>query len=292
MASIRVAAVMAVHNRRELTLSCLDSLLAQRAPGVSLDIFVLDDNSRDGTAEAIARHHPGVRLLRGDGQLYWNGGMRRALAEAMVGDYDHYLWMNDDTTLDDGVLAMLVRTEHELRDRGHDPVIVVGTTRHPVTDELTYGGQIRLSRWRPLRWTLVQPGSEPRPCETMNGNTVLVPRAVVRRVGNIDGVYVQQMGDFDYGLRARAAGCEVWVAPGTVGTCASHPLRRTDLQPLRTELARLWSVKELVPRPWFVFTRRWAGRLWPLYWLSPYLRRAFGLALQRTPIRRTVSGVR
>ena len=44
--------------------------------------------------------------------------------------------------------------------------------------------------------------------------------------------------------------------------------------------------------PWFVFTRRWAGRLWPLYWASPYLRRAFGLALQRTPIRPTVSGVR
>ena len=58
MGSIRVAAVMAVHNRRELTLSCLDSLLAQRAPGVSLDIFVLDDDSTDGTAEAIARHHP------------------------------------------------------------------------------------------------------------------------------------------------------------------------------------------------------------------------------------------
>ena len=177
--------------------------------------------------------------------------MRRALGEAMVGDYDHYLWMNDDTTLDDGVLAMLVRTEHELRERGHDPVIVVGTTRHPVTDELTYGGQVRLSRWRPLAWTLVQPGDEPRPCETMNGNTVLVPRAVVRRVGNIDPVYVQQMGDLDYGLRAVGAGCEVWVAPGTVGTCASHPQRRTDLQPLRTELARLWSVKELAPRPWF-----------------------------------------
>src|SRR4051812_41979727 len=123
MASTRVAAVMAVHNRRELTLSCLDSLRAQQAPGVSLDIFVLDDDSKDGTAEAIARQHSDVRLLRGDGQLYWNGGMRRAFGEAMTGDYDHYLWMNDDTTLDSGVLAMLLRTEHELREHGHEPVI-------------------------------------------------------------------------------------------------------------------------------------------------------------------------
>ena len=42
--------------------------------------------------------HPDVRLLRGNGQLYWNGGMRRAFGEAMAADYDYYLWMNDDTS--------------------------------------------------------------------------------------------------------------------------------------------------------------------------------------------------
>ena len=110
-------------------------------------MFVLDDASTDGTAEAVAQHHPDVRLLRGDGHQYWNGGMRRALDQAMAGDYDYYLWMNDDTTLvDDGVLALLLQTEQQLRERGHDPVIVAGTTRHPETGELTYGGHVRLSR--------------------------------------------------------------------------------------------------------------------------------------------------
>jgi GT2 family glycosyltransferase len=219
--------------------------------------------------------------------------MRRALAAAMAGDYDYYLWMNDDTRLvDNGVLALLLQTERQLRERGHNPVILAGTTRHPETGELTYGGHVRLSRRRPLRWTQVPPGSEPRRCETMNGNVVLVPRAVVQMVGNIDPAYVQQMGDLDYGLRASAAGCEVWIAPGTVGVCASHPPRRTDLQPLRAELRRLWSVKELAPRPWLVFTHRWAGRLWFFYWLSPYLRRGLGLILQRARVRSIVSGVR
>ena len=292
MAGLRIAALMAVHNRRDLTLACLDSLRAQQVPGGTLDIFVLDDASTDGTAAAVVERHPDVRLLRGDGELYWNGGMRRAFGEAMGGDYDHYLWMNNDTRLDDDVLALLLWTERELREEGHGTVIVAGTTRHPDTGELTYGGQVRLSHWRPLGWTLVQPGGEPRPCETMNGNTVLIPRAVVQRVGNVDPAYAQQMGDLDYGLRARAAGCEVWVAPGTVGTCASHPKRRTDIQPLRRELARLWSVKELAPRPWLVFTRRWAGRFWPIYWLSPYVRRGLGLVLQRIPIRHSVSSVR
>jgi GT2 family glycosyltransferase len=284
---------MAVHNRKDLTLACLDSLHAQQVRGITLHVFILDDASTDGTAGAVLERHPDVHLIQGDGQQYWNGGMRRAFGAAIAGDYDYYLWINDDTCLDDGVLARLLEAEHAVRERSGGPVIVVGTTRHPATGELTYGGQVRPSPRRPLGWALVEPGDEPIPCETMNGNTVLISRTVVQRVGNIDRAYVQQMGDFDYGLRARAAGCEVWVAPGTVGTCASHPQRRTDLEPLRRELLRLWSVKELAPRPWFVFSRRWAGPFWPVYWLSPYVRRGLGLILQRTGVHvGSVSGVR
>jgi GT2 family glycosyltransferase len=282
-AATRVAAVMAAYNRRELTLACLCSLRGQRVPGVTLDAFVLDDASTDGTSEAIAEQFPEVTVLHGDGKQYWNGGMRRAFGAAITRDYDYYLWMNDDTRLDDGALAVLLDAERCVRERGAAAAIVAGSTRHPDTGELTYGGVVRVSRWRPLRHELVEPSDLPRPCDTMNGNATLVSRAVVRRVGNIDPAFVQQMGDFDYGLRARRAGCSVWVAPGTVGTCASHPARRPGERPLGEELRQLWSIKELTPRSWAVFCRRWAGRLWPLYWLSPYVRRGAGLILERMP---------
>jgi GT2 family glycosyltransferase len=282
----RVAAVLAAYNRRDLTLACLRSLQAQRLPGVTLDLFVLDDASSDGTGEQIAAQFPEATLLHGNGQLYWNGGMRRAFAAAIAGDYDYYLWMNDDTHLDDGALGLLLNTERWLRKRGEQAVIVAGSTRHPDSGELTYGGVVRPYTWRPLRSELVEPGDEPRPCDTMNGNATLISRAVVMRVGNLDPAFVQQMGDFDYGLRARAAGCSVWVAPGTVGTCASHPERRPGERPLGEELRRVWSTKELTPRSWAVYCRRWAGGMWPLYWLSPYVRRGARLILERTSLRR------
>jgi GT2 family glycosyltransferase len=292
MGGTRVAAVMAAYNRKDLTLECLRSLWAQQVPGVRLDVFVLDDASSDGTSEAIAEQFPEVTLLHGDGELYWNGGMRRAFAAAIARDYDYYLWMNDDTRLDDGALAVLLDTERWVRERGEKAVIVAGSTRHPDTGELTYGGVIRPYRWRPLRSELVQPGDTPRPCETMNGNATLISRAVVQRVGNLDPAFTHGMGDFDYGRRARAAGCTVWIAPGTVGTCASHPMRRTDEQPLLKELRRLWSAKELSPGSWAVYSRRWAGRLWPVYWLSPYVRRGYRLVLERMLPRPTGRGVR
>lgn len=284
----RVAAVMAAYNRRDLTLACLRSLQAQRIPGVALDAYVLDDASTDGTAEAIAREFPAVTVLRGDGQLYWNGGMRTAFGAAIERDYDHYLWMNDDTELDEGALALLLDTERRLRADGERAVIVAGSTRHPSTGELTYGGLVRTSRWRRLHWELVEPGERPLPVETINGNTALISRAVVERIGNIDPAFVQQMGDHDYGLRARAAGCSVWIAPGTVGTCASNPASPVGKEPFLHEWRRLWSVKELRPGPWAVFSRRWAGRLWPVYWASPYLRGAVRLLRQRTRVRHTI----
>ena len=67
---------------QELTLACLRSLGAQQVPGVALDVFVLDDASSDGTSEAVAEQFPEVTVLHGDGELYWNGGMRRAIAAA------------------------------------------------------------------------------------------------------------------------------------------------------------------------------------------------------------------
>ncbi len=284
MGTTRIGALMAAHNRRDLTLACLRSLDRQRVPGVTVDVFVLDDGSSDGTSEAIAQQFPEVTVLRGDGELYWSGGMRQAFAAAIARDYDHYLWLNDDVSLDDGALAVLLDTARQLSQRG-EVVIVVGSTRDPQTGQLTYGGVVHPHRWRPLRSELVEPGDAPRPCDTMNGQVVLIPRAVVQRIGNIDPAFVQQMGDFDYGLRARAAGCSVWVAPGTVASCAPHPEHRTDQRPVVDEWRHLWSTTELVPAAWAVYSRRWAGRLWPLYWLSPYVRRGSRIVLERAPRR-------
>lgn len=272
-----VAALLTVHNRRELTLACLRSVTRQSVPA-DVDIFLVDDASTDGTAAAVAQEFPTVFLIEGDGSLYWNGGMRRAFRAALAKGYDYYWWLNDDTHLDGEALRTLLSTAERIAE----PAIVAGTTRDPLTGRPTYGGVARLDSKRPLRFALVEPlPRDPRRCETMNGNCVLIPKQVAHVVGNIDRRYVQKMGDFDYGLRARQEGFEVWVAPGTVGVCAQHAERRTDERPLMEELRRLGSTKELPPRAWSLFTRRWAGPLWPVYWMSPYLRRGLSLLVER-----------
>ncbi len=267
-----VVVLMTCFNRREITVECLRSLAGQGGPGVSVRVVLTDDGSIDGTGKAAREVWPGITIMQGDGSLFWAKGM--ALAASAAGDCDFLLWLNDDVILDRGALARLLRTHRSLAGPGQGPV-VVGALRDPQTGTVTYSGVVRGGFPRPMRFTRVVPAGTPVPADTMNGNLVLVPRGVVERVGHIDGGFSHGMADFDYGLRARALGCEVWVAPETLGTCARNQPARgwTDpALPVRTRLRSMLSPKGLPPRSWMRFTRRHAGLMWPVYWLSPYVR--------------------
>lgn len=276
-----VGVVMTVFNRKAETLACLRSLQRQANTETGMTIYVVDDASTDGTADAIRRQFPQVKLLRGDGQLYWNGGMRLALEKAYARGFDYYWWLNDDVELDEDALSRLMQTVDTLKATGRWPSIVVGSTRDSERGNVTYGGRTRTDRLRPMNFSLIEPGSEPIAAETMNGNCVLVPTEVALTLGNLTPAYRQSMGDYDYGLRARQSGYGVWVAPGTFGLCNKHTVRDTRNTPLSSELRRLASTKELPFRAWATFTRRWSGALWPVYFLSPYVRRGLGLVGER-----------
>ena len=277
-----LAVLLTCHNRADRTVACLRSLVAQEDPEVALlHIVLVDAGSTDGTREAVTEQFPQVTLLERGPELFWNGGMSVAIAHAYQHDPDLYLWLNDDVELDDDTIARLLGAHRELQLTRPSPAIVAGSTRDPTTGDLTYGGVIRTDRRRPMRYQLVPPEDVPRRVETMNGNCVLVPRGVVSRIGNRATVYTHGMGDYDYGHRAARAGCEVWIAPGTIGTCARNAAgeRAESLSEHRRRVTS--PTGGLPPAEWFTYVRRWAGPLWPVYAVSPYVRRFTNWSLRR-----------
>lgn len=272
----KLAVLIACHNRVAHTLRCVQALTSQGEAGVDLHIYLVDDGSSDGTAEAVSRMPAEVRILRGDGSLFWGGAIRLAFEHAMLDRYDYYLWLNDDTCLDPDALARMIMTHRALAAKTVGPVIVVGSTRDPDTGEFTYGGwRACTRRLGPTTWEKVPPDMEaPIDCDTFNGNCVLIPANAATKVGNIDPVFRHGLGDIDYGLRAARMGCRLVVAAGYFGTCTHNKGHGSWIDrslPVLTRWRKLLGPKGLPFRAWWVFTRRHKGNLWLLSWVAPYV---------------------
>lgn len=273
--SCRMAVIMTSHNRRSHTESCLRCLEASQNVNVDLSGVLVDDGSTDGTSDLVAHTFPWVKLLHGDGDLFWCRGMHRAFEEAMQYEFDYFLWLNDDTMIYPDTLSRLLDCAANMQSKTGMPTIVVGSTVDEHTGKLTYGGERRASWWRRTSFVKVQLGDIAQRCESMNGNIVLIPVGSARRVGNLDAAFEHAMGDTDYALRANKLGVSVWVAPGVHGTCGHNAINRTFLDsslPLAKRWQQMLGRKGLPWRSWYVLTRRHAGVFWPLFFLWPYVR--------------------
>lgn len=286
---MKIAVCMTSHNRREQTLAALDSLAKQRVP---LDVILVDAGSSDGTAEAVKANFPDVRVVRAGPELYWSGGTRRAMRELATEPVDAVLWLNDDTVLRPGALsAMCMAYDEAVGEDPSRPHVVVGTTVSPGTSQVTYGGWSAGPWWRPLRLSRVVPGPRRVPCDTFNGNVVLISADALSRVGFLDDCWVHGGGDIDYGLRLSHSGVGVWVCPDVVGECAHNDIEGTwqdPSLPLTKRLRHMTAVKALPPKQHYLLCRRWGGPFWPVAFASPYLRLALSAFTQRTPTPRTV----
>ena len=273
--NVRLAVLMTCYNRRELTLDCLRRL----QPQGNFDVYLVDDGSSDNTSEAVKSHYPDVKVLQGDGSLFWGGGMRLAFGEALKNSYDYYVWLNDDTILEEDALHTLLKTHQSLSDEGYIDSIVVGSIKDSETGVLTYGGRVLSQKHFYHKFQAIEPSDKPEKCDTMQGNCVLIPRFVADKVGNIDGAFIHTMGDLDYGLRARKLGCTIWITPGYLGTCSQNSVAGSWVDTQISVFDRLKKVvhpKAFPIKPWTVFAKRHKGVFWFFYWTLPYIRAVIG----------------
>lgn len=98
MTDQRTTVVVITHNRRDDLMHTLDRLaeLPERPP-----VIVVDNASQDGSAEAVRRRHPHVRLLEPGRNL---GAVGRNLAARLVST-PYIAFCDDDSWWDPGSLA-------------------------------------------------------------------------------------------------------------------------------------------------------------------------------------------
>ena len=251
---------MTVHNRKEKTLNCLTRLFENKIIDSNIICYLTDDGCTDGTVDAVTRVFPQVKIISGDGTLFWNRGMYKAWEMALQDKPDYYLWLNDDTLLDNHAVTTLIDTASKYKNK----VIVVGSTCD-LSGNLSYGGR-EMSR----KHKIIAPNSvETKECATFNGNIVLIPNRVVDIIGIIDPFFHHSFGDIEYGLRATKNGIKCIIAPGFLGICERNnpiPLFRRKQYSLFRRYELLYSPLGFNPIEDFYLNKKyypfWKCLLW------------------------------
>jgi len=281
---MKIVALTTCHNRRDLTLRALKSLHQQILPADHcLEVCLVDDGCTDGTGDIVRARYPDVVVLKGAGNLFWAGGMRFGWEHFVKQkEMDYLLVFNDDVELYPNAIEVMLLSATAVSASGCNDFAIAGAFREPDTGETSYGAVVHNSPWHPLRFGKVAPAKTIQDCDTLNMNLALISVGALKRIGFLSKEFIHSKADFDYGLRLRAEGGRVVLAPGFTGTCASNSNEKADESniPFKERWRRLTSNKEQPLRERAVLYRRHAGFLWPLFWLLPYLNVCVGSVKQ------------
>ena len=239
----RIAVLMTCYNRAQITLECLRRLFAQEVPvGYTFDVWLVDDASPDKTGAKVKDAFPQVNVIRGTGKLFWCKGMRLAWDKAAeANDYDFYLWLNDDTMLNDGAVKCLIGDYESVATEGDQAHTIVGSfTTAPDSDFISYG-TTNVATGR-----AVPNGGPQRVDDVLAGNCVLISKAVYAKIGPICDKFHHGYGDYDYAYLMHENGIPFYCASKVLGWCeANHSNCAFGGKNLWQRLRLLWTPKGL-----------------------------------------------
>lgn len=213
-----LAILLTCHNRREKTIVCLRNFYNVDIPnGINVEVYLVDDGSIDGTSEEIHQMFPEVNIIKGTGNLYWNGGMRLAWYSAIDSgiDFDYFLWLNDDTFIFKYALEELFSVFENALKVDCKPPLITGACQESKDNAIfSYGGRTNKGP--------VLPNGKLQKCRRINGNFVLIPKAIYIKVGMLSEKYTHSMGDFDYSVRVIENGFNCYTTTRFIGICKTN----------------------------------------------------------------------
>lgn len=278
---MRLCVLCASFNRSRTTVEGLAALsdALNLVPGLEYSIYLLDDASTDGTAEAVGRMLPWVHIVQGTGALYWNRGMIAAFAAAQsVSHWDAYLLFNDDTrVIASSVVDLFASYAYEnLRA----PTVFVGQLVDPVSRSPTYGGYLRASACHPLRLRPAVSSPPYSECDTFNGNFVLVPSSCYHLSGGLCSGYWHSYGDIDLGYALKRAGASLMLFSTPVGTGRRNA--PADVATLAKRWRQMFAAPQSARQVYTFYRRNGCRTFWPLFFLAAVFKRfVFVLRPQR-----------
>ncbi len=218
--------VVVTYRCRELALTCLRSVFVQELEQ-PLEVIVVDNDSRDGTVEALRSEFPMIRVVANTD----NVGFGRACNQALATSNGDVLLLNPDTVLPQHALRdCLAELARRPRTGMLGPKLVQGNgsidhacRRAIPTPVSSLAYMLRLHRWLPGSQSAYLGGATDYDSEAVvgavNGAFMLVRREALDEVGPLDERFWMYGEDLDWCLRFTQAGWDVLYWPGV---CVLH----------------------------------------------------------------------
>ena len=203
-----ICIIIPVYNRVELTLKCVMSLQNQTVTGFS--IIVIDDGSTDDSLYLIRKQFPLVKVMHGNGNLWWAGATNAGINYAMTAGYNYIMCLNNDVEVaNDFIEQILLAAEKK-------PDALIGAAGYNIkTGKLNYIGST--FNWKKgIIVDLLEKYPERKEQNLIMltnfiGRGLLIPVKVFEKIGLFNNYdFPQGLADLDFTLMAHRAGFEIY----------------------------------------------------------------------------------
>ena len=268
MIQVDVSILIVSVNTRERLRQCLNSLPAAQG-AVACETIIVDNHSRDGSADMLEQDHPEVRLIRSPVNLGFANANNRA-AETATGRY--LLLLNPDAVLPEEAIEQAVRRMDQMpgvgmaggrllgEDGSDQPSARMFPTLLLELFNLTglAGRYPRSKLFGRFDRTWADPG-EACAIDWVPGAFAILRRELVERIGFFDPRFFLYYEEVDLCRRLRAAGCAIMYWPDLrimhVGGESSKTLGDMAFSAKGSQLT-LWRMRSQL-----LYYRKWHGVL-------------------------------
>lgn len=191
-----ISVIIVSYNTADLTLACINSILLSQ--GVNYEIFVVDNNSSDGSVDAVRDRFPNVRVISNTTNRGFGTANNQALKECS-GDY--VVFLNPDTTVEpDSLFNMLqfMGSHPEVGLAGPKVFNPDGSRQ----DSVSY-------RYPGHRYGAADIGVLPGTIACVLGACQIVSRKLLQEINGFDEDFFLYGEDQDICLRIRKRGFEI-----------------------------------------------------------------------------------
>ncbi len=217
-----LSVIIVNYNTKKLTLQCLTSVFEQN--GLSYDVFVVDNASRDGSAEVIKENFSQVRLIVNNKNLGFAAANNQAI-KLCKGSF--ILLLNSDTIVSPGTFKTMVKFMHRHLDAGIASCKVVkpnGALDWPCkrsfqTPSIFFYRALRLDELFPKskqfgRYHLTYlDENRTHEVDGVCGAFLMIRKETIEDIGLMDEELFMYSDDMDWCFRAKKAGWKVYYYP-------------------------------------------------------------------------------